>query len=145
MSKKSNSDSKFERTSHTDDIISSYLGDLLNLGDDSSSSIGVVEEARAEVLAKALKEAINSATIDRSRALISTADILALSQSKTMLSKPQAFTYLLISLYFLRRPLPQRVRRCFFEVSERMLDDYEASEWQAQMANSKGVRSEARS
>ena len=126
----------------TDDIISSYLGDLLG-------SSEPVEESSSRQSAASLKQqlvdALNSATIEKRYSLISTQDLYALTQSKPMLNKSQAFLFLLFSLYFLRRPLPNRVRKAFLDVSERMLDDYEAADWQAQISHPKGVRSEARS
>lgn len=155
-----------ESVSKADALINSYLGDLFSTGADTDQSgadvtasdlsalSASVEEPSVDVqdsladeiaLSLQLKEALASATVERNRALISTVDPIAAARSKTMLNKPQSFLMLLISLYYLRRPLPEKVRQCFIDVSERMLDDYEASEWQAQIVPSSGVLSEARS
>lgn len=140
MADKYDSDNK--SSNHTDDIISSYLGDLLNLNESDQQTAAAHQDLD---LKQKLSEALKSATIEKQYSLITTQDLFALTQSKPMLNKPQAFLFLLLSLYFLRRPLTARVRECFLSVSERMLDDYEAADWQAQISQSKGVRSEARS
>lgn len=139
--------------SKADKVIHSYLDDLFSLGDSNplvaEASDGFEDEVilveDSEALDRQLKEALASASIEKHHSLITTIDLMAASQSKAMLSKPQSFLMLLISLYYLRRPLPDGVKQRFLDVSERMLDDYEAADWQAEVTRPNGVLSEARS
>lgn len=145
-------------TSRADELISSYLGDMFAVpASDAPEEVIHREqptESRAEtdvqamdpaVLKEQLRDALISSTIDSGRGLVSTIDLMEVAKSKAMLTKSESFLMLLISLYYLRRPLPDRVKQSFIDVSERMLDDYEAADWQAQISRPNGVLSEARS
>ncbi|MDX1451883.1 MAG: hypothetical protein R3183_04950 [Oleiphilaceae bacterium] len=75
---------------------------------------------------------------------ITTRDALKWLDTRHICPPNQAFELLLLSLYWLRRPLGDKASQLMWRLAERMKDDYEAHGWQGSLSH-KGVVSEARS
>jgi hypothetical protein len=65
--------------------------------------------------------------------LVPTIKLLSSNSGNEGYSQPQAILILLTVLYFLRRPLSPRVRQCFLNLSEQVIDDYQFASFKYQM------------
>jgi len=74
--------------------------------------------------------------------LIPTLKVLHSTEPQRLHTQEESLIILLTNLYYLRRPLPPRVRQCFLDLSERVIDDFHASKWLNQ-TDIQGVLSEA--
>jgi len=78
----------------------------------------------------------------RDRSLITTIKLHQSIEPQRLHTQEESLIILLTNLYFLRRPLPPKVRQCFLDLSEQAIDDFHASKWIKQ-TDIQGVLSEA--
>ena len=74
--------------------------------------------------------------------LIPTIKLHHSTEPQRLHTQEESMIILLTNLYYLRRPLPPKVRQCFLDLSERAIDDFHASKWLNQ-ADMRSVLSEA--
>ena len=87
----------------------------------SAKSVSVVDEK--------LPSRSLYADIENGYFLIPTIKVHYLGGNQPIRSQVESIVILLTNLYYLRRPLSPRVRQCFLDFSEQVIDDYQASKW----------------
>lgn len=142
------------QSTRTDDLISDYLGDLLGhsietvpisefFSDNEADTLGCAEYESPLEIQRSSQSRAGSGAIKSGFFLVPTIKLLSDEDSNHIYCREDAVLILLNNLYFLRRPLSPRVRQCFLDLSERVIDDYHASDWKAQVSR-QGILREAR-
>lgn len=67
--------------------------------------------------------------IQKQFSLVPTIKLSSASQAQTLRTQTESIIILLTNLYFLRRPLPPKVRRYILNLSEQVIDDFHAAVW----------------
>jgi len=123
----------------TDALIYSYLDALLGeplkhnnsvLSEGQKNHVSVSGEARPAILC---------ASVADGHWLIPTIKLFPADATKKIRSREESMLILLNNLYFLRRPLSARVRQCFLDLSEQMLEDYLVAAWDKQQISRAGI------
>ena len=125
-----------EAIKRTDDLISDYLNDVIG-GNDYSETVPISEffndtlkeSATGSSLGVQSDKYVLPVSIDAGSFLVPTIKLLASNAGNEGYSKEDALLILLSNLYFLRRPLSPKVRQCFLNLSEQVIDDYRFALW----------------
>jgi len=125
-----------EAINRTDDLINDYLNDVIS-GNDYSETVPISEFFNDPLKGSATNasSSVQSDTyvlpvsIEDSCFLVPTIKLLASNAGNEGYSKEEALLILLSNLYFLRRPLSPKVRQCFLNLSEQVIDDYHFALW----------------
>mgnify|MGYP003635869163 FL=1 len=107
----------------SDDYIQDYLSDIWG-GTSESLIQPLVSEAQTD-----LQRIKNPSSIQRAYSLIPTIQLQAHSEGQKIRSQFDSMIILLTNLYFLRRPLPPKVRQFILDLSEQVIDDFNAAYW----------------
>jgi len=129
-------DSNKNGINRTDELINDYLLDVF--GDVGSDETVPISEFFNEVSDDAgyLKDtAILPISIEHNCYLVPTIKLLSSNAGNESYSKEQAVLILLNALYFLRRPLSPKVRQCFLNLSEQVIDDYQFASFKHRMTH----------
>jgi len=126
-----------EAINRTDDLINDYLNDVLG-GVDCAETVPISEFFNDSIKDSASDVSIDSqsdhyvlpVSIEDGCFLVPTIKLLASNAGNEGYCKEDALLILLNSLYFLRRPLPPKVRQCFLNLSEQVIDDYQFASWE---------------
>jgi|GEM_PF-6462221 len=114
--------------------ISKFFKDVS--ADEGALDKSVLDASQTRICVEALEQVdafILPLSIQTNCFLVPTIKLLSSNAGNESYSKVQAILILLNALYFLRRPLPSRVRQCFLNLAEQMVDDYQFASFRLQM------------
>jgi len=128
----------------TDAVLTDYLDDMFGGSEpvsDEQDGACLLQDTRS-LQESAMAGLSSASTIGAGHRLITTLDVKALLSSDKP-SGGDAFLLALSGLYYLRRPVPNRLRQFLLQMTESMLDSYVAASWQDSLSK-KGVMRETR-
>jgi len=122
-------DSNKDGINRTDELINDYLqdvfGDVGSAGSTETVPISTFFQGESEDEGFLKDTVVLPVSIEHNCYLVPTIKLLSSDAGNENYSKEQAILILLNALYFLRRPLSPRVRQCFLNLSEQVIDDYQ--------------------
>lgn len=141
-------DSRKQKTK-TDAFIQDYLSDVWGsalaqnkvlLEDESTVQAESTIQTKVSVVKNRVSEKINpnntskllvksTEKIKKQFSLIPTIKIVSSSEDQAIRTQAESLIILLTNLYFLRRPLSPKVRQYILNLSEQVIDDFNAAYW----------------
>jgi len=136
-------DTNKEGINRTDELINDYLqdvfGDVVDIDNagvsENVDTVTVSAFFQEETVGESYLEdaSVLPVSIQHNCFLVPTIKLLSSHAGNESYSKEQAILILLNALYFLRRPLSPRVRQCFLNLSEQVINDYQFSSFKHRM------------
>jgi len=130
-------DSNKDGINRTDELINDYLqdvfGDASSAGSTETVPISAFFQGASKKGGYIKDTVILPVSIEHNCYLVPTIKLLSSNAGNANYSKEQAILILLNALYFLRRPLSPRVRQCFLNLSEQVIDDYQFASFKHRM------------